>query len=153
MGQTVHGERYEDIIFQALPAEYEGVQNASYEKRDFGLVHIMAFRALGRRPRHRHAGSRTHQERRAVQLLQGSRTPPTRLHHPEDKGAAAWTESVGAARPTLTQPAGVSPRKGKRRTSEERERRQAPVVLIPQVDQAQRCGLPNSAPQDRRRER
>ena len=39
-GQTVHDERYEDTILQALPAEYERGQNASYEKRDFGLVNI-----------------------------------------------------------------------------------------------------------------
>lgn len=40
MGQTVHDERYEDIILQAPPAEYERVRNASYEKRDFGLDEI-----------------------------------------------------------------------------------------------------------------
>ena len=40
MGHTVHNERYVDIIWQAFPAEYEGVQNASYENRDFLLVDI-----------------------------------------------------------------------------------------------------------------
>ena len=40
MGQMVHDERYEDIILQALPAEYERVRIASYEKRDFGLDDI-----------------------------------------------------------------------------------------------------------------
>ena len=40
IGQTVHDERYEDIILQALPAEYERVRIASYEKRDFGLDDI-----------------------------------------------------------------------------------------------------------------
>ena len=30
-GQTVHDKRYKDILLQAVPAEYERVQNASYE--------------------------------------------------------------------------------------------------------------------------
>ena len=34
--ESVHDERYEDIILQALPAEYERVRHASHEKRDFG---------------------------------------------------------------------------------------------------------------------
>ena len=40
MGQTVHDERYKDIVLQALPVEYDMVRNANYEKRDFGLVDI-----------------------------------------------------------------------------------------------------------------
>ena len=54
MGQTVHDERYEDIILQALPPEYERVRPPSYEKRDFGLddirrmVHIMYVDNLSR---------------------------------------------------------------------------------------------------------
>ena len=39
-GQTVHDERYEDIILQALPPVYERVRTASYERRDFGLDDI-----------------------------------------------------------------------------------------------------------------
>ena len=39
-GQTVHDERYEDIILQALPPEYERVRTASDERRDFGLDDI-----------------------------------------------------------------------------------------------------------------
>ena len=40
MGQPVPDERYEDIILQALPAEYERVRTASYEGRDFHLADI-----------------------------------------------------------------------------------------------------------------
>ena len=40
MGQPVFDERYEDIILQALPAEYERVRTASYERRDFHLADI-----------------------------------------------------------------------------------------------------------------
>ena len=40
MGQPVPDERYEDIILQALPAEYERVRTASYERRDFPLADI-----------------------------------------------------------------------------------------------------------------
>ena len=40
MGQPVPDERYEDIILQALPAEYERVRTASYERRDFHLADI-----------------------------------------------------------------------------------------------------------------
>ena len=40
MGQPVSDERYEDIILQALPAEYEWVRTASYERRDFQLAGI-----------------------------------------------------------------------------------------------------------------
>ena len=40
MGQTVHDKCYKDIILQALPTEYEGVRNARYERRGFGLVDI-----------------------------------------------------------------------------------------------------------------
>ena len=40
MGQPVPDERYEDIILQALPAEYERVRTASYERRDFYLADI-----------------------------------------------------------------------------------------------------------------
>ena len=35
MGQPVPDQRYEEIILQALPAEYERVRTASYEGRDF----------------------------------------------------------------------------------------------------------------------
>ena len=37
IGQTLHGERYEDIILQAVPSEYERVRTASHGRRDFGL--------------------------------------------------------------------------------------------------------------------
>ena len=40
MGQPVADERYEDIILQAIPAEYERVRTASYERRDFHLADI-----------------------------------------------------------------------------------------------------------------
>ena len=40
MGQMVHDERYDEIILQALPPEYERVRTASYERRDFGLDDI-----------------------------------------------------------------------------------------------------------------
>ena len=40
MGQSVPDERYEDIILQAIPAEYERVRTASYERRDFHLADI-----------------------------------------------------------------------------------------------------------------
>ena len=40
MGQTVPDERYEDITLQALPAEYERVRTANYERRDFHLADI-----------------------------------------------------------------------------------------------------------------
>ena len=40
LGQTIHDNRYEDIILQALPPEYERVRTASYERRDFGLDDI-----------------------------------------------------------------------------------------------------------------
>ena len=40
MGQPVPDERYEDIILQALPAEYERVRTASYERRDFHMARI-----------------------------------------------------------------------------------------------------------------
>ena len=40
MGQPVPDERYEDIILQALPAEYERARTASYERRDFHLADI-----------------------------------------------------------------------------------------------------------------
>ena len=40
MGQSVPDERYEDTILQALPAEYERIHTASYERRDFPLADI-----------------------------------------------------------------------------------------------------------------
>ena len=40
MGQSVPDEWYGDIILQALPAEYERVRTASYERRDFHLADI-----------------------------------------------------------------------------------------------------------------
>ena len=40
MGQPVPDTRYEEIILQALPAEYERVSTASYERRDFRLADI-----------------------------------------------------------------------------------------------------------------
>ena len=40
MGQPVPDERYEGILLQALPAEYERVRTASYERRDFRLADI-----------------------------------------------------------------------------------------------------------------
>ena len=40
LGQKVHDERYEDIVLQARPPEYERVPTASYETRDFGLDDI-----------------------------------------------------------------------------------------------------------------
>ena len=64
MGQTMHDERYEDIILQALPAEYERVRIASYEKRDFGLddirhmVHTMYVDNLSRPVNHKPVAGR-----------------------------------------------------------------------------------------------
>ena len=40
MGQPVPDERYEDIILQSLPAEYERVDTASYERRNLHLTDI-----------------------------------------------------------------------------------------------------------------
>ena len=40
MGHTVHDERYEDIILQALPPEYERVRTARYVKLEVGLDDI-----------------------------------------------------------------------------------------------------------------
>ena len=40
MGESVHDERYEDIILQALPVKYERVRLTSHEKGDFGLDDI-----------------------------------------------------------------------------------------------------------------
>ena len=40
MSQPVPEERYENIIIEALPAEYKRVRTASYEKRDFHLADI-----------------------------------------------------------------------------------------------------------------
>ena len=40
MGQPVPDERYDDIILRALPAEYEKVRTAGYERRDFHLADI-----------------------------------------------------------------------------------------------------------------
>ena len=65
MGQTIHDERYEDIILQALPAEYERVRIASYEKRDFGLddirhmVHTMYVDNLSRPVNHKPVAGRS----------------------------------------------------------------------------------------------
>ena len=84
MGQTVYDERYEDIILQALPPEYERVRTASYERRNFGLddirhmVHTMYVdnpfalrqRQAGRGPRNCHAGGGAHWQWCAVQLMQ-----------------------------------------------------------------------------------
>ena len=40
MDQPVSDARYEEIILQTLPAEYERVSTASYERRDFHLADI-----------------------------------------------------------------------------------------------------------------
>ena len=48
MGQLVLDERYEDIILQALPAEYERVRTSSYEERDF---HLEDTRCIGHFPK------------------------------------------------------------------------------------------------------
>ena len=40
MGQPVPDERNEDTILRAIPAEYERVRTASYERRDFHLADI-----------------------------------------------------------------------------------------------------------------
>ena len=40
IGQPVPDERYEEIILQAIPAEYERVRTVSYERRDFHLADI-----------------------------------------------------------------------------------------------------------------
>ena len=40
MGHPVPDTRYEEIILQALPVEYERVSTASYERRDFHLGDI-----------------------------------------------------------------------------------------------------------------
>ena len=64
MGQTIHDERYEDIIPQALPVEYERVRNTSYEKRNFGLkdtrhmVHTMYVDNLWRPLNHKPVAGR-----------------------------------------------------------------------------------------------
>ena len=40
MGEIVPDYRYEDVIIQALPAEYEYVKNKSYGDSDFDLESI-----------------------------------------------------------------------------------------------------------------
>ena len=40
MGQLVPDERYEDVILQAVPAEYERVRPTRYERQDFHLADI-----------------------------------------------------------------------------------------------------------------
>ena len=40
MDQPIPDERYEDIILQALPTQYERICTASYERRDFYLADI-----------------------------------------------------------------------------------------------------------------
>ena len=75
MGQTVHDERYEDIVLQALSPEYERVRTASYERQDFELddirhmVHTMYVdnlsfcqRQASRRLRHCYADGGAHQQ-------------------------------------------------------------------------------------------
>lgn len=40
MGEIVSDYRYEDVIIQAMPTEYDYVQNKSYRDRDFDLESI-----------------------------------------------------------------------------------------------------------------
>ena len=92
MGQPVPDERYEDIILQALPAEYERVRTASYERRDFHL----AYSAYDECPVHRlpfpseqlplgsgswgcHAGDWGRQQHHQVPLVRKSGTTREKL--------------------------------------------------------------------------
>ena len=92
MGQPVPDERYEDIILQALPAEYERVRTASYERRDFHLADIRRMMSalyidcLSRlnnsllvAGRGCHAGDWGRQQHHQVSLLRKSGTPPEKL--------------------------------------------------------------------------
>ena len=54
MGQPVPDERYEDIILQAIPAEYERVRTASYERRDFHLADTNLMSRMNGKKTHTH---------------------------------------------------------------------------------------------------
>ena len=95
MGQSVPDERYEDIVLQALPAEYERVRTASYERRDFYLADIRCMMSalyidylsrpnnsplLGRGSWGCHAGDLRRRQHHQLSLLRQSGTPPEDLY-------------------------------------------------------------------------
>ena len=106
MGQTVHDERNEGIILQALPAEYERVGAPATRSRTlnwgtfdtwYAPCLLTTIRAYPTPSRSQTAASpcsrRTAQQQRAVQLPQGRRTP----HFVEHKCASPndWALPAG----------------------------------------------------------
>ena len=140
MGQPVPGERYEDIILQALPAQYERVRTASYEEAGFSPgrysvhdqcpVHRLPFPSeqlpLGRGSSGCHAGDRGRRQHHQVSLLRQSGTPPEKLCRLDSGPLQRW-ESANDSFNTV-----------RALEKESRRRWQVDVVLIPQVHHAQR---------------
>ena len=142
-------ERYKDTILQALPAEYERVRIVSYDMRDCHLAEIrrtmttlyapcnstvspvrttfprsQVVRLLCKRPEEAIA--------QQLQLLRQSGTPPETLRH-LDSGPTQWGKSARGSFDTVR----VLER-------EERNRRQAGVVLVSLVNHEQRRSTPHA---------
>ena len=132
MGQTLHDVRYDDIILQGLPPEYERVQTASFERRNFRLDDIRRMihttyvnnrsRSVNAKPvagRGKALQVVGYQQGCPVQLLQMIRIRHAGLRHPK-QGALTWAESRGSATPAKATLA--SPRKSRITRREERGR-------------------------------
>ena len=141
MGQPVPDERCEDIILQALPAEYERVRTASYERQDFHLADIRRMMSalyidcLSRRTTHswsRVVGLPWRRQHHQVSLLQQSGTPPEKLCRLDSGPVQKW-KSEGDSFNTV-----------RALEKESRRRWQVDVVLIPQVHHAQRRDMPQA---------
>lgn len=150
----MHDERCEDIILHAtLPAEYERVRNASYEKRGFGLdeirhmVHTRYADDLSRP-----CNAQLIAGRGIAMQATGHNAIDVQRNYCKCVDRAIQDCAVLKAKErrngwvNTTQTARASPRQGGRRIGEETGGRQ-PMLLLPQVYNAQRRGMPHPASQ------
>ena len=132
VGQPVPDEQYENIILQALLAEYERVRTASYERRDFHLADIRRMMsALHIDCLSRPNNSLLVAGRGVVMQATGGDDSTIKCHYCGNPGhrqenCVAWIAAQC--------------KDGNQRTtrSENRRRWQVDVVLIPQVHHEQR---------------
>ena len=139
MGQPVPDERYEDIILQAILAEYKRVRTGSYERRDFHLADIQRMMsALYIDCLSRPNNSPLVAGRGVAMQATGGDDSAIKCHHCGNPGhrqtkCVAWIAAQyknGNQQTTRSTPLGRWKKKSRRGW-------QADVMLVPQVQHAQ----------------
>ena len=145
IGQPVPDERYKDIILQALPVEYERVRTDSYERRYFHLADIRRMMSALYIDCLSHPKNSLSVVGRGVAMhLTGGGDSPITCHYcgnpsHRHKPCVAWIAAQRKGRNQHATLGTFQPLEKK-----ENRRKQADVVLVPQVCHSQRRDMPHA---------